>query len=80
MMDKRTRKFITVLFFMLGVTTLMLVWGRPMPQPERIMTTVIGATCLLGVLVQASAMVYMVVHNSRRKNPARIQARRSIYQ
>lgn len=47
MKDKSTEVFLAVLFLILGLATIVLAWVRPMPESERILTTLIGSVGLL---------------------------------
>ncbi len=47
MKDKSMEVFLTVMFGILGLAIIVLAWVRPMPESERILTTIIGSIGLL---------------------------------
>ncbi len=47
MKDKSMEVFLAVLFGILGLAIIVLAWVRPMPDSERILTTIIGSVGLL---------------------------------
>ncbi len=47
MKDKSMEVFLAGLFGILGLTIIILAWVRPMPESERILTTIIGSMGLL---------------------------------
>ncbi len=47
MKDKSMEVFLTVMFGTLGLAIIVLAWVRPMPESERILTTIIGSMGLL---------------------------------
>ncbi len=47
MKDKSMEVFLAVMFGILGLTIIILAWVRPMPESERILTTIIGSFGLL---------------------------------
>lgn len=47
MKDKSMEVFLAVMFGILGLTIIVLAWVRPMPESERILTTLIGSIGLL---------------------------------
>ncbi len=47
MKDKSMEVFLAVLFGILGLAVIVLAWVRPMPESERILTTLIGSIGLL---------------------------------
>ena len=53
MRDKSLGILLIVLFGISGIVILMLAWLRPMPESERILTTVIGSAGLLVVLIRS---------------------------
>ncbi len=52
MMDKGLDKLLMGFFGTGGITILILAWAQPMPLPERILATAVGAMGLLGVLIR----------------------------
>ncbi|MCH8865098.1 MAG: hypothetical protein IIB13_07050 [Chloroflexi bacterium] len=52
MKDKSMEVFLVVLFGILGLAIIVLAWVRPMPDSERILTTLIGSIGLLLALGQ----------------------------
>ena len=50
MKDKSTEVLLAVLFGTLGLAIIVLAWLRPMPESERILTTLIGLAGLLPAL------------------------------
>ncbi len=52
MKDKSMEVFLAVLFGILGLAIIVLAWVRPMPDSERILTTLIGSVGLLLALGQ----------------------------
>ena len=61
MRDKALDIFMIVLFGLGGIAILILAWVQPMPLLERVSTTFIGSTGLLGVLIW---VLRVKVHNS----------------
>ncbi len=47
MKDKSMEVFLAVLFGILGLTIIVLAWVRPMPESERMLTTLIDSIGLL---------------------------------
>ncbi len=47
MKDKSMEVFLAVMFGILGLTIIVLAWVRPMPDSERILTTIIGSVGLI---------------------------------
>lgn len=50
MKDKAMEVFLAVMFGILGLAIIVLAWVRPMPESERILTTIIGSVGLLVAL------------------------------
>ena len=53
MEDKSLGILLMVLFAMSGIAILMLAWLRPVPESERMLTTVIGSTGIFMALMRA---------------------------
>jgi hypothetical protein len=47
MKDKSMDVFLVVMFGILGLAIIVLAWVRPMPESERILTTIIGSGGLI---------------------------------
>ena len=47
MRDKSMEVFLAVMFGILGLTIIVLAWVHPMPESERMLTTLIGSIGLL---------------------------------
>ena len=47
MKDKSMEVFLAVMFGILGLAIIILAWVRPMPESERILTTIIGSGGLI---------------------------------
>ena len=53
MEDKSLSVFLTVLFGVAGVVVLALVWLRPVPESDRVLTAIVGSVGLIIALVRA---------------------------
>ena len=71
--DKTLDIFVILLFGMGGIAILILAWAQPMSLSERIMTTSIGSTGLLGMLVRVLLRKHLQADTSAESVPVKSQ-------
>ena len=79
MRDKGLDIFLMVLFGVGGIAILVLAWTRPMPVPERILTTSVGAIGFFGVLARALFLVFEQGRINLEKDSAEVRVRKKPY-
>ena len=79
MRDKGLDIFLMVLFGVGGIVILVLAWTRPMPVPERILTTSIGAIGFFGVLARALFLLFEQGRINLEKDSAEVGVRKKPY-
>jgi hypothetical protein len=79
MRDKGLDIFLMVLFGTGGIAILILAWARPMPVPERILTTSVGVMGLFWVLVRALLLMFERAKINVGKDPAEVGVRKKPY-
>ena len=76
MRDKSLDIFLMMLFGIGGITILILAWARPMPLPERILTTSVGSIGLFGALIRVLLMMSVRAKINMGGNPTEAEARK----